>query len=230
YVGMMLATGVVALVCAFRDTSRWTRVLLLVLYTYGWMMSLLDIFQHHYLLSLILTMFVCVQRARLVDLYRAPRGTEPRPAVETWAYVLLGATMFIVYVYTAGTKLEAEWWQGAVIRRQATVSLMSAQAWTKGWGVSPSAFWQAQALGAIVAECLVAAAYALAPLLDRARRRWLRLVAWVAFVAAVTLHAAAEFLLRLTIGWLLLHLGGVACVYLLAGGLLGAVCGRPAPA
>src|SRR5262249_8829724 len=100
YVGMMLATGVVALVCAFRDTSRWTRVLLLVLYTYGWMMSLLDIFQHHYLLSLILTMFVFFPRARLVDLYRAPRGTEPRPAVETWAYVLLGATMFIVYVYT----------------------------------------------------------------------------------------------------------------------------------
>lgn len=57
YIGTLLLTGWLALVMAFRP-ARSGMALLFGLYTYGWSMSMLDSYQHHYLLSLVL--FSCI--------------------------------------------------------------------------------------------------------------------------------------------------------------------------
>lgn len=57
YIGTLLFTGWLALVMAIRPV-RSGMALLFGLYTYGWSMSMLDSYQHHYLLSLLL--FSCI--------------------------------------------------------------------------------------------------------------------------------------------------------------------------
>ena len=222
YVGVMLATGVLALVCAFRNAGRWTRALLVLLYTYGWTMSELDVFQHHYLLSLILATFVFFPRGQAPDLSppRPSASLGAEPSEGAWAYVLLGTTMSIVYTYTMVTKLEGDWSGGLVIQKFASVGLASIQAWTRGRGLSAPLFWRMQALGAIVAECMIAVGYAVAPLTDRAPRRSIRVIVRTAFLAAVGLHVAAELFLRLAVGWFSYYMIAFACVYFLPERLL----------
>lgn len=116
YVGLMLTVGMLALVCALTDAGRWARALVALMYTYGWAMSLHDIYQHHYFLSLALATFVFFPRLRARDLFatevkpparkrRRAMPSEPgRLTVSAWGYALLGATLGIVYAYTAVTK------------------------------------------------------------------------------------------------------------------------------
>jgi HTTM domain len=106
YVGLMLTVGILALVCALTDPGRWARALLAVLFSYGWLMSLLNVYQHYYLLSLVLIAFVFFPRSRAQDLYALP---AVRPTASAWAYRLLGVTLAIVYLFTVVTKLDAEW-------------------------------------------------------------------------------------------------------------------------
>ena len=57
YIGLLLLTGWLALVMAMRP-ARAGLAVLFGLYTYGWAMSMLDSYQHHYLISLLL--FSCI--------------------------------------------------------------------------------------------------------------------------------------------------------------------------
>ena len=226
YVGLMVAVGMLALVCVFSDPGRWARTLLALLYTYGWTMSLFDVYQHHYLLSLVLIAFVFFPRARALVVSRT--GT---PVVSAWAYALVGATLAITYVFAVVTKLEAEWQTGEVIRRLASPALASVWAWAESQGMSPGLFWQVQALIAIVTECVLVVGYALAPRVDDSGSRWLRLIAWFALAAAISLHAGTELFLRLQIGWFSYYMILIAAIYFLPSSLLvrvHALRGRPA--
>ncbi len=226
YVGLMLCVGLLALVCALSDPGRWARALLALAFTYGWAMSLLNNYQHHYFLSLVLAAFVCFPRGRGVDLYPVARpgaGSDRtgvalaagRPELSAWAYALLGATVAIVYAFTALTKVDAEWQTGLLIRRLAAPSLVTMASWAEHLGLSPQAFWSAQSLGVLVAECTIAVGYVLAPWLDRHPRAWLRLAALLACLVAIGFHAGASVLLGLDIGWFSYYMIGLACVYLL---------------
>jgi hypothetical protein len=97
YVGLMLAVGMLAMVCVLADTGPWALALLALMWTYGWAMSMHDSYQHHYLLSLILTALVFLPRLRVHDVYptgvvvRARKGRKSRPSsaaeprVSSWA-------------------------------------------------------------------------------------------------------------------------------------------------
>ena len=69
YVGLMLAIGLLAVVCVLTDAPRWMRALMALLYTYGWAMSLHDGYQHHYFISLVLATFVFFPDLRGCDLF-----------------------------------------------------------------------------------------------------------------------------------------------------------------
>jgi len=58
YVGLVCFCGLLAFVAAVGGVNRWALGALAAVYTYGWMMSMLDSYQHHYLLSLVLLPFV----------------------------------------------------------------------------------------------------------------------------------------------------------------------------
>jgi len=226
YVGLMLSVGLLALVCALTDPGRWARALLALLFTYGWAMSLLDVFQHHYFLSLVLVLFVAFPRVAAQSPHRTPgtiaatttdQSADPAPTtpltVSAWAFVLLGVTVAIVYAFTVVAKLDTEWLTGTVLQRLAAPPLLSVEAWAERMGVPANAFWQAPAVGTLIAEALITLGYLLAPRLDAAGHRWLRIISRVAFLLAVGFHASAEIMLRLSIGFFSYYMVVFACVY-----------------
>ena len=237
YVGLMLSVGMLALVCMLTDASRWALALLALMWTYGWAMSLHDTYQHHYFLSLVLTALVFFPRLRAQRLYPtnsvAPRGkrrrkaqpsSASRPTVISWTYALLGANVAIVYAFTAVTKLDIEW------RTQVFRQLVGAgpvlgplEQWFAGLGVSGVAVWGAVGLTIFTMECLVAVGYVLAVRLDENPHWWLRVVTWLAFVAAVGFHISADVLLRLRIGWFSYYMILLACIYFLPKSFLWAI-------
>ncbi len=235
YVSLMLAVGMLALVCAFADAGRWARALVALTYTYGWAMSFHDSFQHHYFLSLVLTLFVFFPRVRGSDLYpaavspagrrrtRAKPADTARPAVSSWAYALLGANVGIVYAYTALTKLDPEWRTGEALVRLAGPRLES---WGGGFAPSPG-LWTALAVSVLITECLIALGYFLAVRLDD-RGRWLRVAAGLTLIVAVGLHLGIELFVE-GIGRFGYYMIVLACVYFLPASLLWTVGGALVP-
>ena len=238
YVGLMLAVGVLALVCALANAGRGARLLLAALWTYGWCMSLADTFQHHYFLSLLLVLLALMPPLSAGQVLPAARpahgrrrGHRERPATpllamtSCWPYALIAVTIAIVYVFTALTKVDVEWRAGRVLDHLARPHLGVFRPWVDGLGVWQPTLWQALTAGVALTEAFLALGYILAPRLDVARRRWTRIFAWGVFVAALALHLTAELVLKLRIGWFSAYMIAIACVCLLPGALLARVAG-----
>ena len=58
YIGVLLSCGLLSLVVVMMGVRRWTVGALCVLYTFSWSMSMLDSYQHHYLMTLMLVCLV----------------------------------------------------------------------------------------------------------------------------------------------------------------------------
>ena len=220
YVGLVLSVGWLALVCALADPGRWARVLVAVGHTYSWAMSLHDSYQHHYFLSLVLILFVFFPRLRVHDV-AAP---GPVRTVSAWAYVLLGATVTVVYAFAAVAKLDPTWRAGTVLKQmQFRPEVAAVEAWLAGHGVADDVFWSAMSLGVVAVEWSIAAAYLVAVRRDAVPRRWIAWVAWLGFALAAGLHVNAEVVMNLSIGWFSYYMLVFAAVYFLPGGALAGV-------
>ena len=238
YIGLALSVGILALVCTLAGASRWMLVLLALGYSYSWMMSIFDNFQHHYFLSLVLFAMIFFPLSKAADLY--PNGSQilidPNKAPEkgyaalqpagSWSYRMLGANIAIVYLYTAVTKIsETEYLQGEVVRRVTRKQyLLPFESWLANVNIVPDAFYQAAALGVIFLEVLLPVAYLLAVFLDEKPRRWLRVVSWSGFLGVLVFHFIGnEIIATLRIGWFSYYMIVLACIYLLPASLLWAV-------
>ena len=231
---LMLGIGMLAMVAALTNAPRPWLALLAGLYTYGWVMSQLDSYQHHYLISLILIAFVCFPRLRLHDLAapirpghaggrRQAHPAQPGAAmVSAWAYALLGVNLAIVYAFTAAVKLESGWRQGEALQRLKSNSsfLARAQSWLDGLGTSPELFWSMVAWGTVVVEVVLAIAYLLAVRQHANRTRWVRIAVTTAGMLAIGFHASMELVLSVKIGWFSAYMILFAAIYLLPGSLL----------
>ena len=195
YAGCLLVAGAAAAASALRPTRTGIGIAALA-WTAAWSMSLLDSFQHHYLLSWILLLLACFPR---VGLSSAARGRAP-----AWAFVLLATTLGLVYAWTAVAKLDAPWRSGEMLWFLAYPPIgelfgiarpaEALSAWTARLGIDPRVLLSAAAWGVVVAELALAAGYVAARALGQGARIALLLV-------AVAFHAAIEFLLLLQIGW-----------------------------
>lgn len=78
YVGTLLLAGLVAFAMAMTRPSRVGLATTCALYTYGWAMSMLDSYQHHYLLSIVLLAMVFFPRLTHDDVFpvASDRGTR----------------------------------------------------------------------------------------------------------------------------------------------------------
>ncbi len=192
YIGVLIISGMLAFVGAMTG-DRLSIAALAVLYTYGWAMSLLDAFQHHYLISLFLLGFALLPRLERHDADRR---------VTAWSFRLFSVTLAIVYLFAAASKYEVGWRSGNALESLASgaplFKALRDQAATIG--ISRSRFWMLVSLGVTVTELILAAAYLLATRSTDQERAWLRRLAWVALAAALVLHLEAAFL-RLQIGW-----------------------------
>lgn len=161
-------------------------------YTYGWAMSRLDSFQHHYFLSLVLLCLALVPHARL-----AARD----PAAPAWPLRLLAATAAIMYVFAVVAKAEPKWLGGATV-----AFIFSRSPWLSG--LATPTFGRVFGVGAMVVELVIAAGYV--AYVSRPEARRLRLGAWG---ASIGLHGGIE-LLELHIGMFSFYMLAIATVLL----------------
>jgi hypothetical protein len=146
YIGVLLATGLLALALAIGGIRRIALGCLFLLYTLSWSMSMLDSYQHHYFVSSVLLCLVFFPMVRASDVHPPPsaaaalpertdarknkakskpkskpatrRSQRPEPNLaQGFGFNLLGATAGILYVYTAIAKMDAGWRDGHTITR-----------------------------------------------------------------------------------------------------------------
>lgn len=237
YVGLMLVTGVLAMVCALANAGRAIRAAVALCWTYGWTMSLADSYQHHYFLSLVLWLLAAMPPLAGREALPAPRRAgagrsaghrtiaPPLPMTSAWPYALLTATVAIVYFYTTITKLDLDWRAGRVMEHLSRPRLGPLGGLVEGLGEWQAALWAALSAGVVATELLLVAGYVLAPRLDITRRPTLRALAWLVFGAALGLHLTAELILKLRIGWFSYYMIALASVCLLPAELLTRVAG-----
>ncbi len=76
YTGVMLACGLLSLTIAFAGGNLWLSGALCLLYTFGWAMSMLDSYQHHYFISWLLLCLVFVPRVSASEIAALPAVIE----------------------------------------------------------------------------------------------------------------------------------------------------------
>lgn len=234
YVGTVLLTGWLALTMALAGPTRVGMVVLTTLYTLAWSCSLLDTYQHHYLLSLLLVAMTCfpaitLQQALYGDLHTdllADEATElglarPRAPRESWGFVLFCVSCAIVYFYTAVTKTNADWRDGHAIARLAghTDAARNMLRFAAEHDVGPGTFWGWFAKSAIAVQLVIAAGFVLAPAIDRVPRLRVRRVFAFWVLAPLSFHAGAAHM-DLEIGWFTEYMLLVAVIVFLPRELL----------
>ena len=216
-------TGLMALTLALLGIRRAALGVLSVLYTYGWAMSLLDSFQHHYLMStiLVIMIFFPTDQTRIVEQAGSHKRVTDWPCANCWSYVLLCVTVAIVYIYSAIAKCDAEWISGSTIWEidKGSGFLTSLASILAHVGISNAMFWPFISVGAIVIEMAIAAAYLVAIVQDRSKSRIVRVVCWTAWALAISLHTGFV-LMQLKIGWFSLYMVLLACVVFLPSAVL----------
>ncbi len=230
YVTLVLGAGLLALSMALSRPSRLGLAVLLVAYTYAWLMSMLDSYQHHYLLSLLLFALIFAPHRTATEVF-GPPGAQPNrrrpgrllegaarrdhPAPAAWAHVLFGLSCAIVYLFTAVTKLSPAWRAGNPLRALAGADFFPQ--WERGWlgaGGSASQFWAILGAGAIAAQIVTCLGYVLATQRDRLRGRWTRVALTLAMFAPLGFHLGTEGL-SLGIGWFSYYMIWIALVFFL---------------
>lgn len=139
-VSMLTAFLCVALALAPRP-PRWLFAVTFVLHTWSWAMSMLDSYQHHYLLSIVLLALIFFPRLSAEEALLPPEPkAEPEPAPKKskrkkapppkpaplfslrtpttagWAYAAFSWSIAIVYAYTAFSKTAETWLSGVAMR------------------------------------------------------------------------------------------------------------------
>jgi hypothetical protein len=287
YIAVLVLAGLLALVIVLTGLRRASVISLLLLYTFSWSMSMLDSYQHHYFVSLVLLGLAFFpqtsateihpppppapeserrQRKKQHELQRAARaetyGWVYAGAVlaiaagyalidaadHTWVafflfafaialatfaysperrdggpllasgfgYALLGATVAIVYTYTAIAKIEQNWLDGHTLRRISSVEQVFGgfAEYAEQLGMERERFWSLLSSAVIPQEMLLGACYLLAVHQDRLGGRWPRVLCALGFTLAVVLHVGAEAM-GLEIGWFSYYMLLLACCFLL---------------
>ena len=190
HVAVVLLTGLLSLTLALTKFHRGGMLALFFLYTYSWSMSMLDGYQHHYFLSLVLFCMVG---------FSAEASASPGVGAESrltggWGFPLLGVTVAVLYFFTAIAKMDHAWVAGEIL------PTIGGAERALGWlangavslGIERHRFWGWASTGVVAQELLIGATYLAAVHQDRPEARVRRLVCGVGFGAAVTLHLMAE--------------------------------------
>jgi len=215
YVGVLLLSGWLALSLALHEPTAVGTGVLCCLYTYSWAMSMLDSYQHHYFISLVLLCMTCFPSVRACEVQT--RETPTTLAFTSGVgFPMLAATFCILYSYAALAKLDSDFLAGHTLQHIARNSHLWLQLseLTYGLGLSKDAFWTLTSRAVIPLEFAIAVGYACAPLQDTAHTAWPHRISLLAFFCAVALHSSVETM-QLSIGWFSYYMLLSASVFLL---------------
>lgn len=238
--GLALVSGLALLAALLARPPRWLLGLIAALYTWGWSSSMLDSYQHHYLLSWLLASFALFPICDATALF-GPPAAGPVPATLPHGLVprthalgpkLAWILVAVVYAYTAISKTEPDWIGGAALRNithdGATIPGALAFASRLGWAGDD--FWWLMGHATILVQVVCCAGYLAAVVRDSeaSLRGWAARVpsalATLALVSAVSFHVGAEHL-GLEIGWFSYYMILVAIASLLPARWLGRIVG-----
>jgi len=180
YLVCVLLTGWLALCCALGAASFLLRAGVWLFYTLAWSQSQLDVFQHHYFLSILLGYLPFVNL----------RGPGHRRARDLFYRGML-ANLGLVYGFAAASKLEPFWISGDVLRHlEGLGSLLRPVVAACGAWLPAADCWSAAALGVAAAEGVGALAYGVAAW---GRTTRLALAArWIGLLSIVAFHVVVE--------------------------------------
>lgn len=226
YVAVALGAGLLAFSLALAPTpSRPLLALLAALHTWSWAMSMLDSYQHHYLLSLVLVSFVAFPR---LDRERALAGGPARVEPGGYAVLLLG--LALVYAYAAFSKTSPEWLAGEALADLAgrTEAFRTGARAALALGLEPTTYRWALGHGVVALQLGLAGAYLLAPVRDERPSRAGEVLAGLALAVGVAFHLGTE-LLDLQIGWFSAYMVGAGLITFLPGRAVQALAAAVTP-
>ncbi|MDB4986837.1 MAG: hypothetical protein JWN04_2015 [Myxococcaceae bacterium] len=216
YVGLLIAAGTISLWLGLGAAPRWLRLTLAAAYTLGWLLSVHDSYQHHYLLSWLLCWCAAVP-----DL-TARRALSDEP-VQGWGLPMTCLTCAIVYFFTGISKSEPDWRRGAALR-SITHSMPPGSAHPGkfdgardlllGLGLDDSSVWQLFALSTIALQWTVSAGYLASTSRDAHASRLRIVLCSLGLVAALSFHALAELFHVFEIGLFSFYMMFIACLLL----------------
>lgn len=214
YVGLLIGVGLASLSMAIGPMrGRTARLLLFVVYTASWLISLHDSYQHHYLLSWLLlwSAFLPEEPEPKALLSASQARKQEAPCLTLSAY-----TCAIVYAFTAISKSSLEWRSGEVLERLTHSQPAGAKSpgkldflrdsWVQLTGASNQEVFAYLSLGLVALQCVIVAGYLAAPGRDQLgtadeRRSVRSVLCSLALLGSVCFHVGAEFSGVLRIGW-----------------------------
>lgn len=220
YIGVLVLTCILALASAIAP-SRSLLVATWAVYTYTWSMTLLDLYQHHYLISWVLFCLIFFPKVDPHAITKRSKNDEAPPAGPSksqgvaWGYRLLAMFIAIVYLYTTVAKLSHAWIVGDILKQYIQPDGLDAFAAPFGFiGVTKENIWSVLAIGAIAIEIVLAIGYAVAPLQDESPRRWKSIWNLLMWATAMGLHIGIE-VIGLQILWFSYYMLAMASIFFL---------------
>lgn len=216
YVGLLIACGALASLLALGTMSVALRLLLAGMYTFSWILSIHDSYQHHYLLSWLLVWLAA---------YPSPSHADLRAAklVRGWGLPMTGITCAIVYTFTGISKSESEWRSGYVLRALGGSASHGAGGAGKldgphdllmALGFGDAGAWQVLSLATIALQWTIALGYLAGLRRDASPSRLRTGLATLGLVGALSFHATAEVFELFEIGMFSYYMIWIALVLL----------------
>ena len=231
YIGMLVLVGAMGFTAAaLPRTPRALSIAIAVLYTWGWSCSMLDSYQHHYLITVLLVATCFFPRLTAVDLFGrgAPipvatakaskkKGTPPGVTlfpdglvarIRSLGWTLVTSFAGVVYSFTAVSKWEPEWRSGAALRdiTHGGASMQAPMDFAGELGLDADTVFAILGSGMIVVQVVCAIGYLTASLRDgapsEAETKALE-AQWAAMVAErtrITIAAAVSIMIALGVG------------------------------
>jgi hypothetical protein len=235
YVGSLIFSGALAFMLALDPSSRLLRALLALCYTAGWLVSIHDSYQHHYLLSWLLTWCVACPSVRRLPLQQptgqagVPLGDREDGLVRGWGLPMTAMTCTIVYTFTGISKSEPEWRSGAVLKSLTHSTAIGDPRPGKfdglrdlmvGIGIDEGLVWPLLALSTVALQWVIALGYLAAPARDVRPTPGRIAIVSIGLVGALSFHAVAELFEVFEIGIFSYYMIWIALVLLLPSSLL----------
>ena len=227
YVGLLIAAGLVSLQLAIGPAPRWLRLLLAALYTFAWLLSMHDSYQHHYLISWLLIWCAGYPEVPVSD-----AAVRANASAVGWGFPMTAITCAIVYTFTGISKCEPVWRSGHVLRVLThsrppsdpdpgkfdglrDVLLVT--------GLDDGQIWHALALATIALQWMIALGYLAALGRDTAGARWRHRLANCGLLGSLAFHSVAELFRVFEIGLFSYYMLWIATVALAPGAIVVAI-------
>jgi hypothetical protein len=197
YLGLVCCAGCYAFVGALGLLRRGEALLLWILYTLAWMLSMHDSYQHHYLLSWLLGFALFAPSLSISDCLRSDAR------IRESSFPLVASCCATVYLFTAISKSSTLWLSGAVLRRLATDG--GPMAWGPETlvllGIEQASAWHFAAILIVLVQLVIALGFMAAFVRDAGPSLLLGLTCSLSLFAATSFHLATELSPSFAIGW-----------------------------